>query len=129
VGPLVTTACGVLGSQMEWPLLFNFTLEFAIRKVQENQVRLKLNWTHQLLAYADDVNLLEYNIDTVNKNTKTLIDANKEVGREVNIEKTKYILVSHYQNGDKNRDIKIANRSLENVSQFKHLGITVTIKI
>jgi hypothetical protein len=63
----------------------------AIRKVQENQVRLKLNGTHQLLAYADDVNLLGDNIDTIKKDTETLIDASKEVGLEINAEKTKYM--------------------------------------
>jgi hypothetical protein len=39
-------------------MLFNFVLEYAIRKVRENQIQLKFNGTHQLLAYADDVNLL-----------------------------------------------------------------------
>jgi hypothetical protein len=62
------------------PLLFNFHLEYAISKVQENQVGLKLNGTHQLLAYANDVNLLGDNIDTLKKNTETVIDAGKEVG-------------------------------------------------
>jgi hypothetical protein len=70
------------------PLLFNYALEHAIRKVQENLVGLKLNGAHQFLAYADDVNLLGDNIDTIEKNTETFI----EVGLEINVEKTKYML-------------------------------------
>jgi hypothetical protein len=65
-----------------------------------------LNGTHQLLAYADNMNLPGDNIDTKNKNTETLIDASKEVGREVNIEKTKYMLVSRDQNAGQNQEIK-----------------------
>jgi hypothetical protein len=91
------------------PLLFIFALEYAIRKVQEDQVGLKLNGTYQLLAYADDVNLLRDNTDTIKKNTETFIDASKEVGLEVNIEKTKCRLSCH-QNVGQNQDIKTANR-------------------
>jgi hypothetical protein len=61
-------------------------LEYAIRQVRETQVGLKLNWTHQLLVYADDMNLLIVNIDTIKKNTGNLIDAGKKVGLEVNAE-------------------------------------------
>jgi hypothetical protein len=85
----------------------------------------KLNGTHQLLAYDDDVNLLG-NVDTIKKNTETFIDASKEVGLKINEEKTKYMLLSRHQNVSQNRDIKIANRSFENVSQFRYLGTTVT---
>jgi hypothetical protein len=78
------------------------------------------------LAYADDVNLLGDNIDTIHKNTKTLIDASMEVGLEVNVEKTRYMLVSRDQNAGQTLEIKIGNRSFENVSQFTYMGLTVT---
>jgi hypothetical protein len=53
-------------------------------KSSKNHVGLKLNGTHQLLANADDLNLLGDNIDTLNKNKGTIIDASKEVGLEIN---------------------------------------------
>jgi hypothetical protein len=77
---------------------------------------LKLNGTHQFLVYADDVNLLGDNTDTIKKNTETLIDASKEVGLEINVEETKYMLLSCHQNVGQNQDIRIANRSFKNVS-------------
>jgi adenosyl cobinamide kinase/adenosyl cobinamide phosphate guanylyltransferase len=60
----------------------------------------------QLLAYADDVNLLGDNIDTIEKNTETLIVASKEVGLEINVEKTKYMLLFRHQNAGQNQQIK-----------------------
>jgi hypothetical protein len=56
------------------------------------------------------VNLLEDNIDTIKKNTETSIDASKEVRLEINVEKTKCMLLSCQQNVGQNRDIRIANR-------------------
>jgi hypothetical protein len=107
-------------------LLFNFALEFAIRKVQENQVGIELDGEHQLLVYADDVNLLGDNIGTITKNTETLIDTRNQVGLEVNTKKTKYMLLSHHQNAEENHDIMTANSSFENMAQFKYLRMTVT---
>jgi hypothetical protein len=72
------------------------------------------------------LNLLGDNIDTIKKNTKSLIDASKEIGLDINVEKTKYMLLSRHQSVGQNWDIKIANRSFENVSQSKYLGTTVT---
>jgi hypothetical protein len=69
--------------------------------------------THQLLAYADDVNLLGDNIDTIKKNKETLINDSKEVGLEINAEKIKYMLLSRHQNVGQNHGIKIAKYRLK----------------
>jgi hypothetical protein len=107
-------------------LYHHFAFGYNIRKVQENQVGLKLNGTHQCLLYADDVNLLGDNMDTIKRNAETLIDASKEDDLEVIAEKTKYMLLFPHQNAGKNLDIKIANRCFENVAQFKYLGTSAT---
>jgi hypothetical protein len=90
-------------------------------------VGLKLNGPRQLLVYADDVNLLGDNVDTIKKNRGTLIDASKEGGLEVNTEKTKYMFLSHHRNARENHVIKTdKRRSFENVAEFRYLAATVT---
>jgi hypothetical protein len=121
-----TTENGLKQGDALSPLLFNFALEYAIRRVQENQEGLILNGTYQLLAYADDVSIVGENIDTIQKNTKSLLHASKEVGLDVNPEKTKYMLVSRCHRSGQRQSIKIGNSSFESVEKFKYLGTTFT---
>ena len=65
-------------------MLFNFALEYAIRRVQVNQDGLQLNGTHQALVYADDVNILGGSGHSIQEKRGSLIVASKETGREVN---------------------------------------------
>jgi hypothetical protein len=78
--------------------LFNFSLEYAIRRFQINQDGMKLNGTHHLLVYADDVNVMGGSLHTVQDKAETLRVASNEIGLEVNADKTKYIVVTRDQN-------------------------------
>jgi len=89
-------------------LLFNFVKEYALRRVQVNQDDLKVNGTHQLWSIY------------------VLLVASKEVGLEVNAEKSKYIVMSRDQNAGRNHVIKNVSRAFERVEQFRCLGTTLT---
>jgi len=80
------------------PFLLNFGLGYAIRSVSVIQDGLKINGTHQLLAYADDVNVLGGSVHTIKENSEALVVASKEIGLEVNANKTKYMVMSRDQN-------------------------------
>jgi len=81
----------------------------------------KLNGTHQLLVYADAVNT----IHTVKKNAEALVAASKESGLEVNVDTTKYMVMSRDQNAGRSRNIKTDHSSYERVEEFKYLETTL----
>jgi len=93
-----------------------------------NQDGLKLNGTHQLRAYADDVNILGRSVHTVKENAEALVVAPKEIGREVNADKTKYMIMSRDQNAGRSQSMKIDNSSIESVEELKYLGKMLTNK-
>ena len=103
-------------------LLFNFALEYAIRRVQVNQDGLKLNGTHNFLAYADDVNILGGSVHIAKENAEALVVATKENGLEVNADKIKYMVMSRDQNAGGRHSMKIDSSSNERVEEFKYLG-------
>jgi pectate lyase len=74
---------------------------------------LKLNGTHQLLVYAADVNILSESVHALKKNTEALVVASKEIGLEVNAEKTKYMVMSRDQNAGQNYNVKLDNKSFQ----------------
>ena len=81
---------------------------------------MKLNGTHQLLAYADDVNILGGGVHTLNENAEALVAATGEIGLEVSADKTKYMVMYRDQNAGQNHSVRIDNSTFERVEEFKY---------
>jgi hypothetical protein len=78
------------------------------------------------LVYADDVNLLGDSVNTIRENSETLLLASRDIGLEINAEKTKYMIMSRHPNSGQNQNIRIVNEWFENVAKFKYLWTTLT---
>jgi len=108
------------------PLFFKFALVCTIRRVQVNQDSLKLNRTHQLLVYAEDVNILGGSVHTTETNVENLVVASKETGLEVNADKTKYMVMSRDQDAGRSHRVKTDNSSFKRMEEFKYLATILT---
>jgi len=107
-------------------LLFNFASDYAVKHVRANQDGLQFNGAHQLVAGADDVNIVGGSVHTVKENAEAVVVASKEIGLEVSADKTKYTVMSGDQNAGRSHGIKTDNSSFERAEQFKYLGPNLT---
>jgi hypothetical protein len=119
---------------------FSFAVQYTIGRVQVHQDELKLNGTHQLLVYADDVNILGRSTrfmpmmliywaeaHTLTKNAEALVVASETV-LEINADNTKYMVISRDQNAGRIQSIKTDNSSFERVEEFRYLATTLPIQ-
>ena len=90
-----------------------------------NQDGLKLNGAHQLLFYADDVNIMGGKVHATKKNTETLVVASKGTRPEVNAVESKYMVMSRDQKAGRSHNMKTDNSSSERVEEFRFLGKTL----
>ena len=125
VGKHLTDMLTIRSGLKQWdafsPLFFNIVLEYVTKSIKVNQDGLKLNGTHQLLVYVDDVNILAGSLYTTKENTDVLLVRGKEIGLEVNADKTRCMVMSRDENAGRSHNIKILWRSFERV-EFNNLN-------
>ena len=88
---------------------------------------MKLNGTYQLLVYTDDVNISGESVHTVKENAEAFVVTNKEIGVEVNVDKTKYMVMFRDQDaGRSHRLIDNTSSNFEKLEDFKYFGTNLT---
>jgi len=107
-------------------VLFNFTIEDAIRRVKVKQDGLKLNGTYQVLVNADDVSILCGSVHTIKSNKEDFLAGSKETGLAVNADKTKCMVTSRDQNAGQSHNLKIENNFFERVVELKYMRTSLT---
>ena len=95
---------------------------FNIRKVQKTNLGYDMNGTHQVLAYADDVNLIGDYIRNIKRNAEGLLNVCKDIGLAVKTEKTKYMEIVRHCGMIANENSRIGSNSYEKVKTFKYFG-------
>jgi hypothetical protein len=78
---------------------------------------MKLSDTHQLLVYAGDVNIWGGSVHTINKNTEAVVVVSKEIGLQINADKTMYMVMSRYQNAGRSRNKRLTILPLKGQEQ------------
>jgi hypothetical protein len=86
--------------------------------VQQNQEGTEMNGTHQLLLYADDVNMLSEKINTIKKNTGAVLCGNMQVGLGVDTQRTKYTFMPRHRKAEQSHSLLTADKSFENETKF-----------
>jgi len=108
-------------------LLFNFALEYAVRKVQANKEGWEVNITHQVLVDGDGVNIFGGSI--LYRKTQKLVVVNKEIVLEVNVKETNYVVMCREQHAAQYHNINVGNTSSKVLNTIDIWKQTSQIKI
>ena len=81
---------------------------------------------HIIGDHANDDNILGRRVHVIRKNTEVLVSASKEIGLEVNGDKTKYMVMSGDENAGRSHNVKLDTSCFERVEQFRCLGTALT---